>query len=77
MRYVATYNDAGPVVAMEHGALGAVIVCEFLTMAAANREADRLNREARAMAAIAVRNITASTTPRRSVRFFQNEDVHG
>lgn len=80
MRYFGTWNDSGPVVAMEHGALGAVVVCEFLTMQAAQQEADRMNREARAMADMAVKRYRPDCGwmhPRRPVRYFENEDIHG
>jgi hypothetical protein len=45
MAYFGTQTDAGPVVAMDHGTLGHVVMCECLTIGAAMREADRLNRE--------------------------------
>ncbi len=79
MRHFATHHpDIGPVVAQHHSALGAVVVCEFLTIESAQREADRMNREAQAMAAMAVRRYRPDCGwmhPRRSVRYFENEDI--
>lgn len=82
MRHFATHHaDLGPVLVQRHGALGDVIVCEFLTLEAAHREADRVNREAQAMAAMAVQRYRPDcgwmNPKRRSVRYFENEDIHG
>lgn len=74
MAYFGTHTGNGPVVAMDHGILGHVIVCECLTIGAAMREAERLNREHAAHQQRAMRAATAYYGQRRSVRYFVNED---
>lgn len=82
MRHFATHHpDIGPVLAQHHSALGAVIVCEFLTIEAAQREAEKMNREARLMAEMAVIRYRPDCEwmhpKRKPVRYFPNEDIHG
>ena len=81
MHHYATHHpDMGPVLVQRHGALGDVVVCEFLKLGPAQEEADRLNREAQAMQEVAIRKYRPDCEwmqPRRKARFFENEDIHG
>ncbi len=72
----------GPVVAMQHATQGMVVQCECLTMQAAHMEAMRLNSQDMALEHIRQRDAlrqleSQSQGPRRSVRFFESEDIHG
>lgn len=71
LHHFVTATETAYVVAYQRPAGDHVIVVECMTEAAAKKEANRLNAECQARAALAARVMPAA--PRRAVRYFEDD----
>lgn len=75
LRHLAILTDRGPAVAYMRHDGAAVIVCECPTEQAAQDEAERINRENRALQRMQAMRHRPAYYGRRHVRYFPDEDT--